>query len=341
MAERDEVIHKPRVFPRPTHMLSIVATSVVLVAAAYGTAGAATHIRGPHRHGHGGYPVVKGTVASNPVGGDFTITTRSDVTITVDTTTTTTSFYERGVPSASIADVTTGEFVKVFGTISSSTVTATRVKISATPAIYTPPAAAGVVATAPVSGDFTITTRSNSTLTIDTTMGVTTYVEHLVSAPSIANVTPGELVVAFGTLSGTTVTASEVIIFPANRHDFVVAGTVASAPADNVFTVTTRGGTTETIDATSTTVFAEWGVKNASISNVMMGDYVAVFGTTSGTTVTANEIVIAGNHASGFFGCGGRHNGSRHFGSFGFGRGSGNAPRNLGNFGFGGRGRHG
>jgi hypothetical protein len=56
---------------------------------------------------------------------------------------------------------------------------------------------------------------------------------------------------------------------------------------------------------------------------VKRGEIIAVFGTMSGTTVTANEVVIAGSLGHGLFGFGRRHHSGHRFGGFGFGFGWG------------------
>jgi hypothetical protein len=75
----------------------------------------------------GGPPAAVGTVAS--VGtGTFTLTTPNYTTVTVKVNGTTT-YLDRGVTSPTVANVTTGERVAVFGTESSGVVTATKVAI--------------------------------------------------------------------------------------------------------------------------------------------------------------------------------------------------------------------
>ena len=80
--------------------------------------------------GTGTPPVAVGTVQS--VGADtFTLTTRDSTTVTVDVTSATT-YFDPGITSPTMANVTVGERVAVFGTSgsgSSGTVTATQVAI--------------------------------------------------------------------------------------------------------------------------------------------------------------------------------------------------------------------
>jgi uncharacterized protein (UPF0261 family) len=74
---------------------------------------------------------VVGTVKS--VGdGTFTITSQGGTTVTVDVGSSTT-YRDPGVTSPTIANVTVGEHVAVFGTDTSNTVTATSVAIGTPP----------------------------------------------------------------------------------------------------------------------------------------------------------------------------------------------------------------
>jgi preprotein translocase subunit YajC len=175
-----------------------------------------------------------GTVKS--VGDDtFTITTQSGATVTVNVSSSTT-YRDPSVSSATLANVTVGEQVAVFGTESSDTVTATSVGIgnpssagmggpgagkggpggSAPGApgagkggpTGSPPVAVGRVKS--VGDDtFTITTGSGATVTVNVSSS-TTYRDPSVSSATLANVTVGEQVAVFGTESSDTVTATSV-----------------------------------------------------------------------------------------------------------------------------------
>jgi hypothetical protein len=181
---------------------------------------------GPARYrGPNDAPAVTGTVKS--VGTkSFAVTTGSGATVTVDVTASTT-YRESGTSTAGFADVVVGVHVTVLGSTSGGTVTATRVTIGvagpaggsvpapgggfAGPSSGARPAAAGTVQSVGTNS-FTLTTRSNTTVTIDVSSS-TAYVDRSVSPASLANVTAGELVIAFGTTSAGTVAASQVIIF--------------------------------------------------------------------------------------------------------------------------------
>jgi hypothetical protein len=347
----------------------------------------------------GGRPVAAGTVTSAPTGNVFSISTHFGATLTVDVTATTV-YAEQGVSSPTLDDVSPGELVAVFGTVSATTVTASEVNIWVPRSDHCRTVAAGVVTSAPTSGSFAITSISGAKLTVDVT-ATTNYFERGVSSASLDDVVPGVLVAIFGTTDATTVTANEVVIARLMLHGhFVTAGVVGATPTSTGFTITSWGGTTVTVDVTAatvyaaygashatlddvtkgdfvgvlsmtsgatvtatevfivqpslildlatagivqtsptstgftivawngtivavevtpTTAYAQYGVSHATLENVKQGEIIAVFGTTSGTTVTANEVVIAGSLGHGLFGLGRRHDSGHRFGGFGFG----------------------
>jgi preprotein translocase subunit YajC len=162
-------------------------------------------------------PVAFGTVKS--VGdGTFTITARDGTTVTVNVSGATT-YHDRAVTSPTIANVTVGAHVAVFGTDTSNVVTATSVAIGGPGGDMTgpgrglggsPPVALGTV-TSVEDGTFTITTRDGKTVTVNVS-GATTYHDRAVTSPTIANVTVGAHVAVFGTDTSNVVTATSVAI---------------------------------------------------------------------------------------------------------------------------------
>ena len=171
--------------------------------------------------GGGTPPAAVGTVKS--VGdGTFTITSQDGTAVTVNVSSTTT-YRDMGVTSASIANITVGEHVAVFGSDTSSTVTATSVAIGIPPAGGkggpvgapggkggTPPAAVGTVKSVG-DGTFTITAQDGTAVTVNVS-STTTYRDSGVTSASIANITVGEHVAVFGSDTSNTVTATSVAI---------------------------------------------------------------------------------------------------------------------------------
>lgn len=156
-------------------------------------------------------------------------------------------------------------------------------------------AAAGVVASAPTGNTFTVESRRGSTQTV-TVSSSTIYLERGVATPTLGSVGAGDLVAVFGTISGSNVAASEIVIRAANpaansKHA-VAKGVVQGTPSASSFTILTRHGRTKTVDLSSSTQYLENGVANPTAANIAAGDFVMVFGTRSGTTVTATRVAI-------------------------------------------------
>jgi hypothetical protein len=163
-----------------------------------------------------------------------------------------------------------------------------------------PPVAVGTVKSVG-DGTFTLTTADGSTVTVNVGSS-TTYVDPGVSSPTFANVTVGEHVAVMGTESSNTVTATSVLIGtpPAMGKGFgpggpvgppAAVGTVKSVGTDS-FTLTTPDGSTVTVDVSSSTKYMDPGVSSPSLSNVTVGEHVAVVGSESSNTVTATAVLI-------------------------------------------------
>ncbi len=155
-------------------------------------------------------------------GNSFIVTAQDGTTVTVDVGSTT-SYFDPGVSSPTLADVKVGEHVAVFGTKTSSTVIATQVAIGSPPAGSkggpggngdshpgAMPTAVGAVKS--VAGNsFIVTAQDGSTVTVDVGSR-TAYFDPGVSSPTLADVKVGEHVAVFGTKTSSTVTATQVAI---------------------------------------------------------------------------------------------------------------------------------
>ncbi len=138
-----------------------------------------------------------------------------------------------------------------------------------------------------------LNTTSGSSYTVDATNA--TIMKNGASATA-SNIAVGDMIMAQGTLSNTTITATNIrdgMMGPGMRKDMGIAGTVASV-SGNTITVTSKGGwnstagTTYTVDATNATVSKD-GV-SSSVSSIATGDMVMVQGTVNGASVTATAI---------------------------------------------------
>jgi preprotein translocase subunit YajC len=171
----------------------------------------------------------------------------------------------------------------------------------------TPPVAFGTVKSV---GDatFTIIARDGTTVTVNVS-SATTYRDRAVTSPTVANVTVGEHVAVFGTDTSNVVTATSVAIgqpgggmtgpgYGPGGTPPVALGTVKSVGA-GTFTITTRDGTTVTVNVSGATTYHDRAVTSPTIANVTVGAHVAVFGTDTSNVVTATTVGIGGPGAGG------------------------------------------
>ena len=137
------------------------------------------------------------------------------------------------------------------------------------------------------------TTAAATTFTVNTTSS--TKVTKNNAAGTVAGIAVGDTVMVQGTVSGTTVTATNirdgVVMMAAGARG--IAGKVSAINGTSL-TVTTQarpnGGTatTYTVDASNATVTKNFSA--SSVSNITVGDAVVVQGTVNGTTITAKTI---------------------------------------------------
>ncbi len=236
-------------------------------------------------------------------------------TLTVDTSGSTT--FQEGGPGAksgtlTLSQLRVGERIAVQGTLSGSTVSA------ATVAVQPAPPLSGVI-TAINGGVLTLQRQGpggGGTLTVDTS-GSTTFQEGGPGATSgtltLSQLRVGERIAVQGTLSGTTVTARTVRLQPAPGRGPAKAGPHPGGPgrgglqgmitAINGGVLTLRrqgpgpgGSGTLTVDTSGSTTFQEGGpgVKTGTLtlSQLRVGERIAVQGTLSGSTVSATTVAV-------------------------------------------------
>jgi hypothetical protein len=144
-----------------------------------------------------------------------------------------------------------------------------------------------------------------ATIDVDTS---TTFVSPGVVGPTFVNVCVGDLVGARGTISDGTVTATTVFVAPVvappslsgafgtvtSVNGTTTAGTCGVADTAGTFTVTDPiQSVTDTVDVSTSTVFASPGVTGPTFANVCVGDLVGAQGPVSAGTVTANLVFVA------------------------------------------------
>ncbi|MDE2311745.1 MAG: hypothetical protein KGJ93_01475 [Patescibacteria group bacterium] len=153
----------------------------------------------------------------------------------------------------------------------------------------------GIVAS--VSGNtITLTGANNATYTVDASGAqIEKFANNAKTTITVGDIQTGDTLHVRGTVSGTNVTAKNIIDgtlpSPLARPAAAAEGTVASI-AGNTITLTGANNTTYTVDAGNAELDihkpAGTALANSGITN---GDNLIVFGTTSGTNVTATRIL--------------------------------------------------
>ncbi len=213
--------------------------------------------------------------------------------------------------ASTFASVAVGDTVSIAGTISGTTMTAT--------AIYDGIGKSMMGRGGMMNGNTgvtgTVASVSGSTITVNAKKGkdatTTTYTVNVGSATitkhgatsAIASIIVGDTVRVRGTVSGTTVTATNVddmgvkvdketldSLIQGNGQP-VVAGTVTVVSGTTI-TITNKSNVTYTVNAGSATIVKAGAT--STIANVLVGDAVLVQGTVNGTAITASSVIDSG-----------------------------------------------
>ncbi len=196
--------------------------------------------------------------------------------------------------------------------LSGVTVASASTARASTPNLSPPHPGAGLRGARPVvdgkvtglgSGSFTVLDRSSKSYTVDVT-GTTIYREHNASAPGIGDIKVGTFVDVLGSVTGTTVMATAVRIEAHEPHSAPfrpmgalpdAVGKVTSVGTTS-FTIEDRTGKSMTVDVTGTTTYEEPGATSPSIGDIKVGDFAAVSGTVTGSTVVATNVHFGDRH---------------------------------------------
>jgi Domain of unknown function (DUF5666) len=178
---------------------------------------------------------------------------------------------------------------------------------------FTPPLVSGTVASV-ASSSFTVTTRAGSTATVKVTSSTKFSGSGITSLSSLKK---GTVVAVYGTGTSPSVTATRVAagLAGAGRGRFPgggafsggrsgAFGTITTIGSDS-FTVSSRSGTTETVDVSSATTYSSGSGSLSGLTALKTGEEVIVQGTTSGSVVKATAIRVFQPGAGGGFGGGG------------------------------------
>ncbi len=170
----------------------------------------------------------------------------------------------------------------------------------------------------------TVSAISGSTLTVQSkgwgpNAQATTYTIDATNATvskngassSIGNIVAGDTVMVQGTVSGTSVTATSIkdglpsmpnggmrgrgigmMPTPIQGNGQPVVGGSVSAISGSTLTLSTKAGTTYSVDASGATVVK--GNATSSLSSVAVGDNVVAQGAVNGSSVTASSVIDQG-----------------------------------------------
>lgn len=177
------------------------------------------------------------------------------------------------------------------------------------PTGFAPPQLTGIVATV-ASSSFTVTTRAGTTTTVEVTKSTTYSGNGLTGLSSLKE---GTVVAVYGTdASSSEIDATRISGFggfgggrrggfPGGR-----AGAFGSITAigSNSFTISSRTGTSETVDVSAATTYASSGGALSGLSALRTGEEVAVQGGTSGSVIRATEVRVIQPGTGGGFGGG-------------------------------------
>jgi hypothetical protein len=178
---------------------------------------------------------------------------------------------------------------------------------------FTPPQVSGTVASV-ASSSFTVTTRSGQTATVKVTSATKFSGTGITGLSSLKK---GTVVAVYGTGTSSSVTATRVTAgfagvgrggFPGGgRSPGGRAGAFGTITAigSNSFTVNSRGGTSDTVDVTSTTTYSSSAGTLSGLSALQTGEDVIVEGSTSGSVIKATSVRVFQPGTGGGFGGGG------------------------------------
>jgi hypothetical protein len=217
---------------------------------------------------------------------------------------TTSAKLDKSGATITVSDIVVGDTIIAEGTATGTTLTANVVHDGAVMKWGPGPVQInrGVMGTVTaVSGTtITVSAKTGTTTTVYTVTAANATVKKNDAASTVSAIAVGDQVRVQGTVSGTTVTATNIvdgkmtpppIVLPQGNGQPIIGGTV-TAISGNTITIANKSNVSYTIDATSAT-FIKSGVA-ATLSSVAVGDTVVAQGTINGTSVTAVSITDQG-----------------------------------------------
>lgn len=129
--------------------------------------------------------------------------------------------------------------------------------------------------TAVASGSFTLSARDGKIYTVTTANA--SFALPFNGTFAAADLKVGDAVKVKGTISGSTITAAEIIVVPANTVKAKAKGTV-SAVNGSTLTVNTKGGNTITVNTSSDTEVTKADGSTGAMADVTVGSRVSIKG---------------------------------------------------------------
>lgn len=224
-------------------------------------------------------------------------------TLTVDASNSTVLY--RGTQS-SVSSIKVGDKIIVNGTLSGTTITASAISAGITiPGAILHDIHPGTVGKVTAVNGTTLTitsqpdprTKTTKTFTVDATNAT---VMKSTGTSSISAITVGSMVLVEGTVSGSTITATNIRVSDERFEHGEFAGIKSNgqpiiegkitAITDTTITVSSMNNVTYTVDASKAAI-AKAGVQAAVMSNLSVGDMVIVQGAVTGSAVVAATII--------------------------------------------------
>ena len=126
-------------------------------------------------------------------------------------------------------------------------------------------------------------------------MAISAIAGLLVAAAVAAPAQASETIESFKTNAVET----SILPLPEGLGQVVATGFAQGSPNGESFTIETSEGSIDTVEISPSTTYIDTSLRQPSLSDVKIGDYITVFGTISGPIATASHVAISSPHAGG------------------------------------------
>lgn len=250
--------------------------------------------------GHNGYytgmmPIAMGTVGYGN-GNIITVYGNDGRTYTVDVSDS--SFYDPDNNVMHMSDIYAGNRLMIYGTMSGDRVRASRIINGAYNDNYynyhqsNSRDIVGAIGTVTAISGNTITLRglNNTTYTIDATRATITKIP--ATGMRINSISVGDALLVVGRMTSSNIIRAtriiDVVQAPASSN-YVATGVVSAISGTNL-TIMGTNNTTYTVNASGATIYDRYN-RVVGYSQIRIGDTIDVYGTVSGSTITATKII--------------------------------------------------